>query len=94
MTRRRAIIVVEFNLHSKLDRHQEYNTLAAIDDHMARVADDIRHNYTDQGLTVTTSVGAVVDTLPRNSKSVTVKDLNKVTFRGTGTKHKIKNGEV
>ena len=94
MTRRRAIIVVEFNMHSGLDRHQEYNTLAAVDDHMARVADDILHNYTDQGLTVTTSVGAVVDTLPRNSKNVTVKDLNKVTFRGIGTKHKIKNGKM
>ncbi len=89
MTRRRAIIMVEFDIGP-----QEYNILSAIDDHMARIADDIRHNYTDQGLTVTTSVGAVVDTLPRNIKPVTVKDLNKVTFRGIGTKHKIKNGKM
>ncbi len=94
MTRRRAIIVVEFEMHKGLDRHQVYNTIVAVDGYMAEVAEDIRHNYTNNGLTVTTSVGAVVDTLPRNSKSVTVKDLNKVTFRGIGTKHKIKNGEV
>ena len=94
MIRRRAIIVVEFGIHSGLDRHEEYKTLSAIDDYMASVADDIRLNILIEGLTVTTSVGAVVDTLPRNSKSVTVKDLNKVTFRGIGTKHKKKKEDL
>jgi|TARA_R110000796_G_scaffold21759_1_gene63864 hypothetical protein len=89
MGKRRAIIVVEFEMKKGLDYHQEYKTIAAVDDHMSNIAEQIRLDYTTKGLKVSTSVGAVCTTVPRNNeRGITEKDLNKVTFRGIGTKHK------
>ena len=89
MTWRRAIIVVEFEGGSP-------RAIATVSDSMARIAENITDEILpENNIHVATGVGAVVDTLPRsNDRRITVKDLNKVTFRGIGTKHKIKNGKV
>ena len=56
---------------------------------MEKVATDIRLALWVKGLKVPTSVGAVCDTIPRkNDRGITAEDLNNVTFRGIGTKHK------
>tara|TARA_R110000765_G_scaffold369861_1_gene460061 strand:- start:509 stop:769 length:261 start_codon:yes stop_codon:yes gene_type:complete len=83
MSKRRAIIVVEFEGGSP-------RAIATINDHMAQTAEDIRRSVLPAcGVYVATSVGAVCDTIPRYSdRNITVEDLNNVTFRGIGTKHK------
>ena len=89
MGKRRAIIVVEFEGGSP-------RAIATVSDSMARIAENIIDELLPaNGIHVASSVGAVCDTIPRyNDRSITVEDLNKVTFRGIGTKHKIKNGKV
>ena len=83
MSRRRAIIVVEFEGGSP-------RAIAKVSDSMARIAENITDKILpENGIYVASSVGAVCDTIPRyNDRSITVEDLNKVTFRGIGTKHK------
>jgi len=83
MTWRRAIIVVEFEGGSP-------RAIATVSDNMARIAENITDKILpENGIYVASSVGAVCDTIPRyNDRSITVEDLNKVTFRGIGTKHK------
>ena len=83
MSKRRAIIVVEFEGGSP-------RAIAKVSDSMARIAENITDKILpENGIYVASGVGAVCDTIPRyNDRSITVEDLNKVTFRGIGTKHK------
>ena len=83
MAWRRAIIVVEFEGGSP-------RAIATVSDSMALIAENITDKILpENGIYVASSVGAVCDTIPRyNDRSITVEDLNKVTFRGIGTKHK------
>jgi hypothetical protein len=74
MSKRRAIIVVEFEGGSP----RAIATVNIIDELLP-----------ENGIHVASSVGAVCDTIPRyNDRSITVEDLNRVTFRGIGNKQK------
>ena len=83
MSKRRAIIVVEFEGGSP-------RAIATVSDSMARIAENIIDELLPENrIHVASSVGAVCDTIPRyNDRSITVEDLNRVTFRGIGNKQK------
>ena len=87
MSKRRAIIVAEFEMPSELGGDGK-----DIATYIAKVADDLRYALLAKGLKAPTSVGAVVDAIPRrNDRVITASDLNNVVFRGIGTKHKNKD---
>ena len=83
MTKRRAMIVVEFEGGSP-------RAIATLNDIMANIAEGlIDQVHLAGGIHVVSSVGAVCDTIPRHKdRKITVEDLNNVVFRGTGTKQK------
>ena len=83
MTKRRAMIVVEFEGGSP-------RAISTLNDIMANIAEGlIDQVHLAGGIHVVSSVGAVCDTIPRHKdRKITVEDLNNVVFRGTGTKQK------
>ena len=83
MTKRRAMIVVEFEGGNA-------RAIATLNDIMANIAEGlIDEIHLAGGIRVASSVGAVCDTIPRyKDRKLTVEDLNNAVFRGTGTKHK------